>query len=210
MAVDLAHDYYGTHCLVPRSMHLHCLVPRSMHLLVQVHMAHLVFQIWQLADGLVISPVSGTSYLHYDTPLVHPGSFLTCDTFVFSWFLRSLFFNACLGSKSSYARSSLILYSFSLIQQFLSDLLTIVPLSAEGVAVAISSLSLRVDSFDNRRSIFQSSDSFWSNLHQFQVTFVFDKGRLQVSFCSLGGCFFWFCSMATFGVCSSPGSERVC
>ena len=42
MADDLAQDYYGTHCLVPRSLHS-LDFPR---LLVQVHMAHLVFQIW--------------------------------------------------------------------------------------------------------------------------------------------------------------------
>ena len=148
------------------------------------------------SDGLVISPVPGALYLHSDTPLVHLGSFLTCDTSVFLRFLRSLY--TYLGPDSSSARSSLSLYSFSLIQQFLSDL-TIVPLSSEGVAVAISSLSLRVDSFDYRRSLFRSSDSFWSTLHQLQVTFVFDRGRFQVSFCSPGGCFFWFCSMLFLG-----------
>lgn len=197
MAVDLAQDPYGTRCLVPRSIHsldFPCL-------LVQMHMAYLVLQIWLSSDGLAASLVSGASYLH-DTPLVHPGSFLTCDASVFMRFLRSLFFSACLGPYSSSARRSLSLYSFSLIQQFLRDLSTIIPLSsAEGVAVAISSLSLRVDSFDDRRSFFRSSDSFWSNLHQFQVPFVFDRGRLQVSFCSPGGCFFWFCSLATLGVC---------
>jgi len=204
-AVDLAHDSRGTQFLVPRSLHsldFPCL-------LLQVHMANLVFQIWQEENVLVVSLISGAWYLPYDTVLVHPGSFLTCDTSVFLCFRRSLFFSACLRpERNSPKSSSWSFYSSSLLERYLDDTSMLVPLIEEEAYVVVSSLSVRVDSFDNKPSIFRSGDSSWSNLHQFWVTFVFDIGRLQDTFC--WGLLCWFCSFGTLGVCLPPGSKRGC
>lgn len=112
---------------------------------------------------LVVSLVFGACYLLYDTDLVHRGSFLTCNTFVFLRCLRSLFFSSYLRPESNSTRCStlptflscilmiiqcsLSFYSSNLLEQYLDDDTSTIVLFVEEEGAY---LSVRVDSFINR------------------------------------------------------------